>query len=206
MPQRHKTLCGKSLRGVLHACAFVDSTDQSRDVLLPFLKEGYRNGERVVGLVAPERQGSHADWLHHSGLKIDAGVELKTWSHCYLQGGRFSSDRMLRTLSDLLDGARERGFSGLRAFGEMDWALTGLPGTDELLEYEARVNDVMQAYDDPVVCVYDVNRFGGRVLMDILSTHPLVVLGMRAYENQYYVPPREFLTQLQKRKRRARRR
>lgn len=82
----------------------------------------------------------------------------------------------------------------------MHWARRDLPGTDELIEYEARVNDIWDEYMDPMVCVYDVSKFGGRVLLDILVTHPKVILGGKIVENPYYLPPKEFLASYRKRR------
>jgi hypothetical protein len=41
--------------------------------------------------------------------------------------------------------------------------------------------------------VYDVNKFGGRTLMDVLCTHPKVIIGGQVHENPYYLPPDQFL-------------
>jgi hypothetical protein len=49
------------------------------------------------------------------------------------------------------------------------------------------------------MCVYDVNKFSGRAVMDVLATHPMVLMGDRIYENPYYVEPRNFLQNLLRR-------
>jgi len=36
--------------------------------------------------------------------------------------------------------------------------------------------------------------------MDIMRTHPMIVVGGMLYENQFFVPPDEFLRELQARK------
>ena len=78
----------------------------------------------------------------------------------------------------------------------MTWALRDMPGTDELMEYESRVNHFTQKHDCTLMCVYDVNKFSGRAVMDVLATHPMVVMGDRLYENPYYVEPQEYLRKL----------
>ena len=46
-----------------------------------------------------------------------------------------------------------------------------------LVEYEARLNYLLPRYrDDSVVCVYDTTRFSADVALDILRTHPMVIL------------------------------
>ena len=46
--------------------------------------------------------------------------------------------------------------------------------------------------------MYDLAQFGADVAIDILRTHPLVILGETLYENAFYVPPDEFLRALRK--------
>jgi hypothetical protein len=84
----------------------------------------------------------------------------------------------------------------------MEWALepaAGVTGVTDIVEYEARLNQVVQQYPDPLVCVYDLNRHSGSVVMDILRTHPMVIVGGVLQENPLYVPPEEFLQELRQR-------
>jgi hypothetical protein len=61
------------------------------------------------------------------------------------------------------------------------------------------VNRLTREHDCTLMCVYDINKFSGRAVMDVLATHPLVVMGDRIYENPYYVEPTDFLHSLIKR-------
>ncbi len=99
----------------------------------------------------------------------------------------------------LKDGARQ-GFRVSRSIGHMEWALEDLPGVEDLVEYEARLNYMLPRYDDPVICVYDLSRFSGAVVVDILRTHPMVIIGGTLQENPFYVPPDEFLQHLRERR------
>lgn len=49
---------------------------------------------------------------------------------------------------------------------------------------------------DPVICVYDLAKLSGAVVVDVLRTHPMVVIGGLLQENPFFVPPDEFLRQL----------
>jgi hypothetical protein len=44
-----------------------------------------------------------------------------------------------------------------------------------------------------------VARFGAKVVMDILRTHPMVIIGGTLRENPFFVPPDEFLRELRER-------
>ena len=65
-----------------------------------------------------------------------------------------------------------------------------------MVEYEARLNDVLPRYDDPVICTYDANLLDGTIAVDILRTHPVAIIGGRLYENPFFLPPAEFLPQI----------
>jgi hypothetical protein len=86
-----------------------------------------------------------------------------------------------------------------RLWANMEWALQDLPGVHDIVEYETRLNHVLPKYDDVVVCTYDLNRFSAPVVMDILRTHPQVIIGAMLQENPFYVPPDQFLTELSRR-------
>lgn len=191
-------ICGQVIHGRKHMCAFVDSREEQFEILMPFLRQGFAQSDIILSILDPD----HADDYQSRCAK--AGIDLATheasgkapvcrFENTYLKDGKFSADRMVTLIRQTVEDSRRNGYPRVRGFGEMHWALSGLPGTEELVEYEARVNDVWDEFQDPMVCVYDLNRFSGRVLMDILCTHPKVILGGKVVENEFYMPPKEFL-------------
>jgi hypothetical protein len=69
----------------------------------------------------------------------------------------------------------------------------------DIVEYETKLNYLSARYPDPIVCVYDLNRHSGSVVMDILRTHPMVIVGGVLQENPLYQPPGQFLEELRQR-------
>ena len=67
------------------------------------------------------------------------------------------------------------------------------------VEYETRLNHVLPAFHDPVICTYDLSRFDASVVIDIMRTHPMVIIGGILQENPFYVPPDEMLKELKER-------
>ena len=65
------------------------------------------------------------------------------------------------------------------------------------------VNDVWQRHDDAVICTYQLGKFGGDTVIDIMRTHPMIIIGGILQQNPFFVPPKEFLREY--RQRRARR-
>ena len=190
------SLCGQHLEGPLHICAFFNSRDEQYDILLPYLKEGAERGDSLITITDPSNKADHLERLREFGIDPAAlggkGHSLEvTADDTYLKGGQFSANDMFGIIEDAVDGATKNGFARLRGFGEMHWALKGLPGTEDLIAYESRVNHLNPKL--LTVCVYDVNRIKAKVMADVLHTHPKVIMDGRIYENPYYIHPDEFL-------------
>jgi hypothetical protein len=81
----------------------------------------------------------------------------------------------------------------------MDWAAEGR-SRDTLVEFESRVNDVWRRHDDAVICTYNLGKFGGDTVIDIMRTHPMVIIGGILQQNPFFVPPEEFLRELRERR------
>ena len=81
--------------------------------------------------------------------------------------------------------------------GVGDGPQTGQPGVDELVSYESKLNRFLPRYPQVILCLYDLNRFTGEILLDLLKTHPKVLLGGMLVANPYYLDPDEFLVQRQ---------
>jgi PAS domain S-box-containing protein len=61
---------------------------------------------------------------------------------------------------------------------------------DDLVEFESRVNDVWRSHDDAVICTYQLGKFGGDTVIDIMRTHPMIIIGGLLHRNPFYLPPR----------------
>jgi hypothetical protein len=101
-----------------------------------------------------------------------------------------------------LNDAENGPYAAVRTCGDMDWALKNLPGTDELMEYESRINLLTPKHECTLLCAYDVNKISGRAVADILATHTHVIMNGKIHKNPNYVEPFEFLQQLLRRPKR----
>lgn len=197
-------LAGRTLKQTRHVCAFFYSREEQNRILMPFFKEGIDRGEKVFHIVDPRLRDEHLRACRDYGIDVDATsasgqLEVRRWEDAYLQDGCFEGDRMIRILEDVFETNRSK-YGQTRLMGNMEWALETLPGVTDIVEYETKLNYVLPRYSDPVVCVYDLNRHSGSVVMDILRTHPLVIIGGVLQENPAYVAPDIFLQELRLRK------
>jgi hypothetical protein len=58
---------------------------------------------------------------------------------------------------------------------------------------------VLAKYHDPVICAYDLSKFSASVAIDVMRTHPMVIIGGVLEENPFFVPPDQFLLELRER-------
>ena len=82
----------------------------------------------------------------------------------------------------------------------MEWAVAARVGVATLLEYEAKAHAGRRRAQDPVICTYDLTKFGAGIVVDILRTHPMVIIGGLLHENPFCTPPEEFLQELRTRR------
>ena len=197
---RTVTLCGRALEEPGHICAFFDSRSEEYEILTPYYKEGIALDEEVITIVDAGRHRDHCSRLQKQGVDVEAEMQrgrlqVLTAEDTYMKGGRFGAQRMYELLHGALADAHKHG-RRVRTSGVMDWALHGAAGTEELMEYESRVNFLVPTYECTLLCVYDINEISGRMMMEILATHPYIVHGKRIRENPYYVAPLERLREV----------
>ena len=202
------SLAGSQLGQLRHVCAFFNSDDEKYRVLLPFVKDGFECGDKAVHVVNPGQHHHHLERLTEAGIDVAAAqlcgqFEIRTNTETYLRDGHFDQDRMLEFFEQLASGNTNRGFSLSRIVCHMEWAADGRTHISDLLEFESRVNDVWRRRDDAVICTYDLAKFRGDAVIDIMRTHPMIIIGGILQHNPFFVPPEEFLREV--RERRARR-
>lgn len=204
MKEQYFSVCGERLLAPMHICGFFDSVDQQYEIILPYLKEGLANKEEVLNILESTSYDEHCERLAGVGVPVKEKLEtgqLKVLGsdETYLRGGVFAAETMYNLVEEALINARKAGYDSIRATSEMVWALKNLPGTDELIEYEARLNLLVPRHSCSLICMYDVNRFSGRAFADILATHPYVIMNGRIHKNPHYIEPFMFLPTLLRR-------
>ncbi len=198
-------IAGSQLCESRHVCAFFNSEDEKYRVLLPFIKDGFDCGDKAVHVVNPDQHRDHLQRLTAAGIDPAAArqsgqLELRTNTEAYLRDGRFDQDRMLQVFEQLVTESAKGKFPLSRIVCHMEWAAEGRRYVDDLIEFESRVNDVWRRHDDTVICTYDLAKFGGETVIDIMRTHPMVIIGGILQQNPFFVPPEVFLHEFRDRR------
>lgn len=193
------TLAQARFRDHFHACAFLGGSDEERSVIDPFFTEGMRRGEKAVYIVDPAHRDEHEARLRTSATGPDL-LEVTTWNEAHLKGGTFDQDRMMAALEEMIQSHAATGRPPMRLVGQMGWVFSSPPGIEQLVAYEASVNEVLNRGKTPTVCVYDVRQLSGSMMMDLLRAHPLTVLNGILHENPFYTPADQMLRDIQRRR------
>jgi hypothetical protein len=195
---------GGSLGRHRHICAFFNSLDEQHRVLRSFITDGFERGEKALHFVDPTLRDEHLKRLAEAGIDVEQAMssgqlEVLQWQDAQLRGGRFDQDAMLALIEEVLQAGAAAGYPLTRFLAHMEWALDK-SAIDNLVEFETRVNYVSPKYDDPLICAYDLSKFSSTVVMDIMRTHPVVIIGGVLQENPFFVPPDQFLLEIRERR------
>ena len=191
---------GLSLQVGDHVCAFYRGPAERDQILSAYLTAGLRSGDKCVCVLDdgdPEHLRAALVAEMEAGTSDDGQLDIRISQTTYLSGGGFSTSAMLAFWDAVIGGAMKSGYRFSRAVGEMTWALRQMPGVEELFAYESKLNDFLPRYPQVILCLYDLDRFSGEVLVDILKTHPTVLIGGMVLDNPYYVEPAQFLAERQ---------
>jgi MEDS: MEthanogen/methylotroph, DcmR Sensory domain len=200
------SLAGSHLDRVRHVCAFFSTEEEEYRVLMPFMKHGFECGDKAVHVVNPEQLTEHVQRLSEVGIDIAAvqksgQLEIQSNTEAYLRDGHFDKDRMLATFAKMASNANTAsGFPLSRIVCRMDWAAHDRSRLEDVIEFESRVNDVWNQSDDAVICTYHLPQFSGDAVVDIMRTHPMVIIGGTLHENPFFTPPAEFMREFRGRR------
>ena len=126
-------------------------------------------------------------------------LEIALPQETYLKTGRFNKDAMLTLTQEALKAGTALGFPLTRLIAHAETAVDDWTSGNDWVEYETRLNSVLPNYDDPVICAYDSNLLTAPLALDILRTHPIVIIGGVLVENSFFTRPEDFIREVQAR-------
>jgi hypothetical protein len=198
-PSVHLGFFNRSVPAGSHICAFYSDSATRDQIVLPFMAQGLLAGEKCTCVLASPgpaevlaRLGDHVDL---DGSVESGQLELLTPAEVYLRTGKFVPDDMLSFWKETATAAETADYGFARAAGEMPRELDA-DGRREFIRYEARLTGFVAELPEVILCLYDLRLSGAEVLMDVLRTHPVVVVDGFLHDNPYYVSPDTLLTGL----------
>lgn len=195
----HALATPKDLRLGDHVCCLYESDHERLATLSSFVKQGGERREKIIHIVdelAPSITTFAADVKRRcaSGRGVEKEqLVVLTAQDVYLRDGVFNPEETLSFFRNETDRALSEGYSGLRVVSEMTWALRKRPGSEELIEFEAKLDAYLPHSRCIAMCRWDLRSFPPIVLLYAMTTHPIVLMGEEVYDNAYYMPPPDFL-------------
>jgi hypothetical protein len=180
------TLGGFPLSPHDHVCVFFRGSEERDRLFLPFLSDGLKAGHAVLFL-APA--GEMVDIRPQLGEMGD--LELSEPEGGHLRNGRFAPAELLETLEGWA--ARKRlangGIFG-RMVGDMSWIAPLLTPQlmDMLVTEEVSVTGLVHRYPQICLCLYDLDLFGGDLIIPMIKAHPKAWIEGTLIENPYHLP------------------
>ncbi|HEX9023869.1 MAG TPA: MEDS domain-containing protein [Geobacteraceae bacterium] len=192
----------KRIRVHDHLCLIYKTREEQFAAVIPYIRIGLERGEKCLYVVDDNTAELVIDAMKGAGLDVKSAVasgklSILSKQEAYLEKGYFDPDWMVSFLKSATVEAKGTGFSALRITGEMTWVLGGDPGTERLMEYEAKLNCFFPENDALALCQYNLSRFSSEIIKGVIETHPLVICGGLVCGNLYYVPPDDFLGEKQ---------
>ncbi len=181
-----------------HLCCIYETEAEHRALLTNFLRDGLERNDLVLYIADAHTAETVIGYLQDDGIAVAdylarGQFKLLTVTDTYLQDGVFDPDKMIALLERETAHALALGYAALRVTGEMTWVLRGAPGSERLIEYEAKLNYFFPTHPCLALCQYDRRQFSANVLLDVLRTHPIAALGTELCDNPYFLPPEEML-------------
>ena len=175
-----------------HACALYSGPDERDRLLVPFMQEGLRNGDQCVCLVDDVESASLRQRAYGPGgpghARRSGHLGVYPASDVYPRAGEFSVEQVMAFLDASLAASTDDEFPLLRAAAEMSWVLQE-PGAEELFVHESAVNQIVAQLPVRFLCMYDLQRFGVGVLVDLLRIHSQVLLDGTVLHNLHRLAP-----------------
>ncbi|HEX2723747.1 MAG TPA: MEDS domain-containing protein [Gemmatimonadaceae bacterium] len=154
-----------------------------------FLRCGLDAGDHVVIFGHRDANEQVLSTLRDSGVDIDA---LLTTGRLTIMRGTEDATAMLAGIAQSFRDSVANGAGLIRLLGNLGWGQEGWPNDEEILRFESQVTHAARLFPCLVVCMYDVRRLSGAIMVHgAYEAHPRVVQNRILRENPYHLHSRK---------------
>lgn len=184
----------------LHICGLYNTEKERDEIIFGFLHAGvlhhdqqfYCPAERSAEDFSATFGNLFPECRHH--LSDPESFYITTPESLYYRNGRFSPMDMEKRLNTFYTDTIKKGKRTIRAAAEMVWALKkDIPGVEHLMVYESRLNYFIPGKPWISICLYNITKFSGSMIMNVLRTHPFSISGGVITRNPFYQDPDDWL-------------
>lgn len=180
-----------------HICAFYNEASNSLDdIVVDYVSKGLRAGNKCACFTFAHTASSVRDRIPGEIMKREDILQFFTQGEAYLAGGAFSKSAFQRNMEGLVKEALSSGYERCWTLGDAAFIVGNSFSTNEWFAWEAELNEFAPRYPWFGMCLYNLDRFDGELVIKVFQTHPRIFLNGMIIDNPYYVPTREFLASL----------
>jgi hypothetical protein len=193
---------GHTCNNGVHFCGLYETEEERDEIILGYIRQGLVDNAQV--LYTPTERTAE-DFKHtfkevfphdQSLIGQNTHLTLNGANDLYYENGRFSPFTMTRNLTAFYDNIQKGTGSHVRTTAEMVWALEKDLDKTLLMAYESRLNYFIPGKSWLSICMYNITRFNGKTIMQVLQTHPFTISkGGVITKNPYYIHPDEWLAE-----------
>ena len=190
---------GYSCNWGIHMAGLYQTAQERDDIVLGFLEAGAH--AKDLQLYCPTERTREDFVERYSGRCTHCPEHVRdpdlfqfySARELYYPDGEFSPWAMDDGLNGFYEKSQSHGPRNIRATAEMVWALEAVPGAEHLMAYESRLNYFIPGKPWISICLYNVTKFDGKTIMQVLQTHPYTISRGVVTENPYYLDPDQWL-------------
>ncbi len=183
----------------LHLAGLYETEAERDEIIFGYFNQGLK--ENNLQLYCPTEQTESEfkeKFLRHhpdykEALEDENKMAIYSTKELYYPTGVFSPWDMDDGLNQFYEQSQRNGRRHVRATAEMVWALEAVPGREHLMAYESRLNYFIPGKPWISICLYNISKFSGDVIMDVLRTHPFTLNGGIITQNPYFMDPDTYL-------------
>jgi len=182
-----------------HICGLYETEGERDEIITGFLHTGDISGDFQIFI--PSEQSAeefkagycrrYPDCCGH--IHDQSKFSIVKPEEFYYPDGKFDRFRMIESHNEYYKNSQREGKRNIRATAEMVWALKKMPGIEDLMAYESSLNYFFPGKPWVSICLYNISRFSGSIIMNVLQTHPWVISGGVITQNPFYIEPSEWL-------------
>lgn len=192
---------GYSCNWGVHIAGLYETESERDDIIFGFLSEGAHKRDLQLYCPAERSYDNFCSGFAHQHSDLAQEItnpdlfQISSPKTFYYPDGHFSPRTMDSGLQQFYQKSQQNGKRNIRATAEMTWALQTIPGVEDLMIYESRLNYFIPSKPWISICLYNLTKFSGQTIMQVLQTHPYTLTGGVMTENPYYKAPEIWLSE-----------
>jgi MEDS: MEthanogen/methylotroph, DcmR Sensory domain len=160
-----------------HVAFFYRTKAEQLKTVIPFIAIGLEQNEKCLYIAEDHTPSEICQHLQELGVNVleaqkTGALSVVTKHETYLRHGSFQPHKMIGELCEAVQSALDTGFTGLRAAGELSWALDLPSALVQMVNYEEELEEHFHS-KFAALCQYDQSRYPEYIIERMKSVHPI---------------------------------